>query len=132
MHDAPYVNSMMYIANWLSRNRVFRVQSSFHVSPVAGDPTLTSLQQTSSDIVTVMWSRPSGGATVTGYVVHFRTGSSVGTEAEPSIFTASIIRGLTSGATYTISVEATSQHLSGESEEMTISLCEPAFLCSLF
>ena len=59
---------------------------------------------------------------MTGYVVHYRTNSSVG--REPSSSTSTDITCLTSGATYTISVEATSQHLSGESEEMNIALSE--------
>ena len=57
---------------------------------------------------------------MTGYVVHYRTGSSVETESSSS--TTAEITGLTNGATYTISVEATSLHLSGESEEMAITL----------
>ena len=55
-----------------------------------------------------------------GYIVHYsdmmRTVSSSSTSYD--------ITGLTSGPTYTISVEATSQHLSGESEEMNITLRE--------
>ena len=96
----------------------------FLVSPVAGDPTLMSLNQISPTIVRVTWSPPSGGATVTGYVVHYRTATSIKIKyaVNTSIFI--LLTGLTSGATYTISVEATSQHLSGESEEMTISLGE--------
>ena len=107
-------------------NETFRVSSCYisHVSPVAGDPTLMSLNQTSHTTVRVTWSPPSGGATVTGYVVHYVGSGSVGTETEPSSSTSTDITGLTSGATYTISVEATSRHLSGESEEMIIRLCE--------
>ena len=59
---------------------------------------------------------------MTGYVVHYRTNSSVWTKSSSS--TSIDITGLTSGATYTISVEATSQHLSGMSENMTIELSE--------
>ena len=87
---------------------------------VANPPNITLLDQTLPTTVRVMWSPPSGGTTVTGYVVHYRTGSSV--ENQPSSSTSTNITDLTSGATYTISVEATSQHLSGESEEMTITL----------
>ena len=97
---------------------------------MAGDPTLTSLDQISSTAVRVMWSPPSGGAIVTGYVVHYRTDSSVGTKSSSS--TSTDIAGLTSGATYTISVEATSQHLSGESEEMTIALSEFSFILASY
>ena len=61
---------------------------------------------------------------MTGYVVHYRTGTSVRTEVEHVSSTSTDITGLTNGATYTISVEATSQQLSGESEEMTITLSE--------
>ena len=95
---------------------------------MAGDPTLTSLDQISSTAVRVTWSPPSGGATVTGYVVHYIGSGSVGTETEPSSSTSTDITGLTSGATYTISVEATSQHLSGESKEMTITLSELTYI----
>ena len=91
---------------------------------MAGDPTLTSLDQISSTTVRVTWSPPSGGATLTGYVVHYRGGGSVGTETKPPSSTSTDITGLTNGFTYTISVEATSQHLSGESGVMTISLSE--------
>ena len=62
---------------------------------------------------------------MTGYVVHYRSDSSVGTKSSSS--TSTDITGLTSGAVYTISVEATSQHLSGESENMTIELSEFLF-----
>ena len=88
-------------------------------SAVANPPTIT-LQQLSATSVRVMWSQPPGGATVMGYIVHYsdmmRTVSSSSTSYD--------ITGLTSGPTYTISVEATSQHLSGESEEMNITLRE--------
>ena len=94
-------------------------------SPVASAPTLESLQQISATSVRVMWSQPSGGAPVAGYEVHYRTGSSVTIKPEPPSSTTTEITGLTDGSTYTISVEATSQHLSGESEEMTIKLCKP-------
>ena len=60
---------------------------------------------------------------MTGYVVHYIGGGSVGTETVPPSSTSTDITGL-SGPTYAISVEATSQHLSGESEEMSISLSE--------
>ena len=94
-----------------------------HVSPVAGNPKLTSLDQILPTAVRVKWSPPSGGATVTGYVVHYG-GSSVGTKNVSSFSTSTDITSLTSGATYAISVEATSQHLSGESGVMIITLCE--------
>ena len=60
---------------------------------------------------------------MTGYEVHYRTGSS-DEMSKPSSSTSTDITDLTNGPTYIISVEATSQHLSGESEEMTITLRE--------
>ncbi|CAI8019952.1 hypothetical protein GBAR_LOCUS11948, partial [Geodia barretti] len=38
---------------------------------VARSPTLLLVVQTSATSVIVEWSQPSGGATVTGYVVHY-------------------------------------------------------------
>ena len=91
---------------------------------MAGDPTLTSLDQISPTTVRVTWSPPSGGATVTGYVVQYIGGGSFRMRTVPSSSTSVDITDLTNGYTYAISVEATSQHLSGESERMTISLSE--------
>ena len=88
---------------------------------MVGDPTLTSLEQIALTTVRVTWSPPSGEATVTGYIVHYRMG---GMKTVSSSSTSTDITGLTNGATYTISVEATSQHLSGESGEMLITLRE--------
>ena len=95
-----------------------------YVSPVAGNPTLVSLEQTFPTTVIVRWSPPSGGATVTGYVVHYRNTTSVRTKGVSQTLTGTFLLSLTSGATYTISVEAISQHLSGESEKMNITLSE--------
>ena len=110
----------MYYSQFVKYKKLCK---SYSVSfPVASAPTMVSLEQISATSVRVMWSPPSGGAQVAGYVVYYRTGSSPGTESSSS--TTADITGLTNGATYTISVEATSQHLSGESEEMTITLRE--------
>ena len=59
---------------------------------------------------------------MTSYIVHYNDGGPdmMRTAFPPS--TTTDITGLTNGATYTISVEATSQHLSGVSGEMTITL----------
>ena len=61
---------------------------------------------------------------MTGYIVHYRTGSFIETDIESVSSTSTVISDLTGGATYTVSVEATSQQLSGESEETTITLRE--------
>ena len=93
-------------------------------SAVANPPIIASLDQISATSVRVMWIIPSGGAAVTGYVVHYRTSGSVRNRTEYSSSTSYDITGLTSGDTYIISVEATSQHLSGESEEISIPVGE--------
>ena len=55
---------------------VHQLKSIFNVhQTVATDPLLISLSQTSATSVIVEWSQPSGGATVTGYVVHYSDGS---------------------------------------------------------
>ena len=90
--------------------------------PVASAPNITSLDQISATAVRVEWSQPSGGATVTGYVVHYSDGDTDRTESVAANSTSYNIRDLTSGLTYTISVEATSEHLSGVSDNVMTSL----------
>ena len=53
---------------------------------------------------------------MTGYVVHYSDGDTDRTESVPASSTSSLITGLTINITYNFSVEATSEHLSGESE----------------
>ena len=62
---------------------------------------------------------------MTGYVVHY-SGNGV-TNSIPGLHPRSTsydITGLTNGHTYSISVEATSEELSGKSETMTIVICK--------
>ena len=62
---------------------------------------------------------------MTGYTVHYSSnGVTKSIPGLPSTSTSHDITGLTSGGTYSISVEAISEHLSGESENETITLCE--------
>ena len=96
---------------------------------VASTPNITSLKQLSPTAVRVQWSQPSGGATVTGYVVHY---SDSGTERSKNVTasgTSSDITNLTDGPTYMITVEVTSKHLSGESDDKTITLSKTTFFC---
>ena len=79
-----------------------------------------SLAQVSATAVRVEWSQPSGGASVTGYVVHYSNGVTNSVSGLPPTFTSYEITGLINGRAL---VEATSEHLSGESETMTIVLC---------
>ena len=89
---------------------------------VSSSPILDSARQTSSSSVRVEWSQPSGGATVTGYVVHYSDGDTDRIESVPASSTSSLITGLTNCITYTFSVEATSEHRSGESENVIVEL----------
>ena len=59
---------------------------------------------------------------MTGYVVHYSDGDTDRTESGAASSTSYNVTDLTSGLTYTISVEAASEHLSGVSDNMTISL----------
>ena len=61
---------------------------------------------------------------MTGYVVHYSDGTTDRMKSVAASSTSTDITDLTSGLNYTISVEATSQHLSGESEERTITVGE--------
>ena len=60
---------------------------------------------------------------MTGYVVHYSDGSTVRSMSVAASSTSADITGLNNGHTYSISVEATSEQLSGESEPLTI-VCE--------
>ena len=57
---------------------------------------------------------------MTGYVVHYSDGDTDRNESVPASSTSSLITGLTVGLNYTFSVEATSEHLSGESITYTV------------
>ena len=89
---------------------------------VASAPIITSLEQISPTAVRVEWSQPSEGATVTGYVVHYSDGSSERSMNVINSTTELVISNLTNGSTYVITVEATSDHLSGESDNTTLTL----------
>ena len=97
-------------------------------SAVASDRLLISLTQTSDTSVTVEWSQPSGGATVTRYVVHYRYGATNMTQSVPPSSTSTNIGDLQMGTLYTFSVEATSEHLSGESGNCIITLSGNVFV----
>ena len=70
----------------------------------------------------VEWSQPSGGATVTGYVVHYSDGVTNMTESVPASSTSSHITDLTNCFNYTFFVEALSEHLSGTSDKLLLEL----------
>ena len=69
---------------------------------------------------------------MTGYTVHYSDGSTdVGSMSAGASSTSTNITGLTNGHTYSISVEATTLHLSGESTTMDITLCECFFFSDI-
>ena len=59
---------------------------------------------------------------MTSYVVHYSDGDTDRNESVPASSTSSLITGLTINITYNFSVEATSEHLSGEYTFHTITL----------
>ena len=87
---------------------------------VASLPVIELAGQISANTVRVEWSQPSGGATVTGYVVHYSDGTTDRMKSVVASSTSTDISSLSSGRTYTISVEATSSQLSGESDSVDI------------
>ena len=95
-------------------------------SVVAGNPALEQLVPLSHMSVRITWSAPTNGITVTGYTVHYTRddGSTERISDLPPSSTSADITGLTSGSTYTITVESRANGLSGESEEKTITLRE--------
>ena len=70
----------------------------------------------------VQWSQPSEGATVTSYVIHYSNGTTNKSKKVTASMTNTIITNLTIGPKYTVTVEATSNHLSGVSNNMAITL----------
>ena len=59
---------------------------------------------------------------MTGYVVHYSDEDTDRIESVPASSTSSLITSLTNCITYTFSVEATSEHLSEESENVIVEL----------
>ena len=97
---------------------------------VAGSPIILLVVQTSATSVIVEWSQPSGGATVTGYVVHYSDGVVNNAKSIPDpTSTCHSIRNLTWCSNYTFSVEAASEHISGISETFALEFGE--FSCLL-
>ena len=96
----------------------------FPETPVAGDPTLISVTQAfPGNSIRVEWSHPTQGANVDHYVVHYSDGNTNEVLIEGSSSTNAVITNLINdGRIYTILVEATSKHLSGESVQQSIPL----------
>ena len=73
--------------------------------------------------ISVTWMSPSGGAPVTGYLVHYSGGGDAGSvDVGHSATSVIIVDRISDGRTYNITVEARSRHLSGESTIVKITL----------
>ena len=96
----------------------------FLLFSVAAAPSLLSLVQLSPTSVRVEWIHPSGGATVTGYVVHYSDSTSENSKHVAASSSSSDISNLNYGPSYNVWVESTSGHLSGVSNYMNITLSE--------
>ena len=68
---------------------------------------------------------------MTGYVVHYSDDNTERSKNVTPSATSSDITNLTNGPTYTITVEATSEHFSGQSVDMTITLSKTINLAIL-
>ena len=93
--------------------------------PAPFPPSGLSVSQNGLDSTLVSWTAPSGGAAVTGYVIYYQQeegGQRLSESAEAEATTATII-GLIAGATYSITMVATSSTLpSTETEALTVAI----------
>ena len=72
------------------------------------------------------WDRPTDGATVKSYIIHYQDDKkNLYNRTVPARDTSTVLEDLVNdGQTYEVSVEATSEHLSGESDTLTVELRE--------
>ena len=96
---------------------------------VASVPIINSANQIPpGNTIRVTWRQPIGGAPVISYRVYYSGGDDVG-YMESSNTTVDIADLVNDGRIYTISVEALSLHLSGESSTMNVLLGNVKLLC---
>ena len=79
----------------------------------------------------VEWTQPNPARVEKFDVLILLNGALIAAQHEVSTSRTAVIPGLTAGLTYTVSVEAISQHLSGVSEEMSITLGRWTDACDL-
>lgn len=98
---------------------------------MASVPIINSADQVPpGDTIRAMWSQPTGGAPVIGYIVYYSGSDDVGyMEVESSNTTVDIAGLINDDRIYTISVEALSLHLSGESSTKDVVLGDVNLLC---
>ena len=100
---------------------------------VAGNPSMVTVIQVTSltPTVEVTWNKPSNGAEVTAFSVHYKLIGIVNDS-----FTLNVERNMLSvmldqlepRGTYEITVEAKSRHLSGFSSPVTVKLCKNYYI----
>ena len=98
--------------------------SYFYCFTVAGPPTITSAEQVSpGTTIRVSWSAPAEGAPVTGYRVFYTSnGVTESRSVGRRVTSTNLNRLVNDGRSYTITVEATSEHLSGVSDAVDVVL----------
>ena len=94
--------------------------------PAPSPPSSLSVSQNGLESALVSWTAPSGGATVTGYIIYYQLeeegGQRLSESAEAAATTASIT-GLIAGVTYSITMVATSSTLpSTETAALTVTI----------
>ena len=92
---------------------------------VASAPTNLMAFQEGLTSIKVSWSPPTPLGDTTGYRIYYSdSDSSDSVNVSGRSTNNYLLTGLVMGATYTISIEATSQHLPSESVETMITLCK--------
>ena len=94
------------------------------IGPVASAPTNLMAVQEGLTSIRVSWSPPTPLGNTTGYRIDYSGGSSGNVDVSGGSTDNHLLTGLVMGATYTISIEATSQHLPSGRVETMIALCK--------
>ena len=100
----------MEIACGLSQRGVYIPH---YLPPAPSSPSGVIVSQNGVNSVQVSWTPPSGEPTVTGYIIYYQQqdGGHTGSEIAGGTATTATITGLISGATYSITMMATSSTL---------------------
>ena len=97
--------------------------------PVASAPTNLMAVQEGITSISVSWSPPTPLGDTTGYRIYYsNSGSSDSVDVSGGSTDNYLLTGLVMGATYTISIVATSQHILSGRVETIITLCKMKWL----
>ena len=102
--------------------------------PAPSPPSGVTVSQNGVGSVQVSWTPPLGGPTVTGYIIYYQQqdGGHTGSEMAGATATTATITGLMTGATYSITMVATSSTLPSTvtaAETITIGMIYTSLLC---